>query len=92
MKRQYEELRQRQFNSFSGFTLVHSDLSPPPSQAALEVSEAERRAEYENRWASGGLSPYYAFTDSLLDMESNRTLADFAREKNPGTHSRSRYC
>ena len=64
MKRQYEELRQRQFNSFSGFTLVHSDLSPPPSQAALEVSEAERRAEYENRWASGGLSPYYAFTDS----------------------------
>ena len=45
------------------------------------MSEAERRAEYENRWASGGLSPYYAFTDSLLDMESNRTLADFAREK-----------
>ena len=81
MKRQYKELRQRQFDSFSGFTLVHSDLAPPPSQAALEVSEAERRAEYENRWASGGLSPYYAFTDSLLDMESNRTLADFAREK-----------
>ena len=81
MKRQYEELRDRQFNSFSGFTLVHSDLAPPPSQSALEVSEEERRAEYENRWASGGLSPYYAFTDSLLDMTSNQTLADFAREK-----------
>ncbi len=81
MKRQYEELRQRQFNSFSGFTLVHSDLAPPPSKSALEVSDAERRAEYENRWASGGLSPYYAFTDSLLNIESNRTLADFAREK-----------
>ena len=81
MKAQYEELRQRQFNSFSGFTLVHSDLAPPPSQSALEVSEAERLAEYENRWASGGLSPYYAFTDSLLDMESNRTLAEFARQK-----------
>ena len=81
MKRQYEELRDRQFNSFSGFTLVHSNLAPPPSQSALEVSEEERRAEYENRWASGGLSPYYAFTDSLLDMTSNKTLADFAREK-----------
>ena len=81
MKRQYKELRDRQFNSFSGFTLVHSDLAPPPSKSALEVSEEERRAEYENRWASGGLSPYYAFTDSLLDMTSNKTLADFAREK-----------
>ena len=81
MKAQYEELRRRQFNSFSGFTLVHSDLAPPPSQSALEVSEAERLAEYENRWASGGLSPYYAFTDSLLDRESNKTLAEFARQK-----------
>jgi cation diffusion facilitator CzcD-associated flavoprotein CzcO len=81
MKSQYAELRQRQFNSFSGFTLVHSELAPPPSQSALEISEEERRAEYENRWASGGLSPYYAFTDSLLSMESNQTLADFAREK-----------
>jgi len=81
MKEQYAELRDRQFNSFSGFTLVHSDLAPPPSKAALEVSEEERLAEYENRWASGGLSPYYAFTDSLLKMESNQTLADFARAK-----------
>ena len=81
IKKQYAELRARQFNSFSGFTLVHSDLAPPPSKAALEVSEEERLAEYENRWASGGLSPYYAFTDSLLSTESNQTLADFARAK-----------
>ena len=81
MKKQYAELRDRQFNSFSGFTLVHSDLAPPPSKAALEVSEEERLAEYENRWASGGLSPDYAFTDSLLNKESNQTLADFARAK-----------
>ena len=60
---------------------MHSDLAPPPSKASLEVSEEERLAEYENRWASGGLSPYYAFTDSLLSMESNKTLADFARTK-----------
>ena len=52
-----------------------------PRHYTLEVSEEERLAEYENRWASGGLSPYYAFTDSLLSMESNQTMADFARAK-----------
>ena len=37
--------------------------------------------EYEDRWKSGGLSPYYAFTDTLMDEESNATMAEFAREK-----------
>ena len=81
LKENYSALRESQFDSFAGFTLVHSELAPLPSQSALEVSEEERRAEYENRWASGGLSPYYAYTDSLLDDESNETLAEFAREK-----------
>jgi cation diffusion facilitator CzcD-associated flavoprotein CzcO len=81
IKNNYESLRQLQYDSFAGFTLVHSELAPLPSQSALEVSSEERRAEYENRWASGGLSPYYAYTDSLLDETSNETLAEFAREK-----------
>ena len=81
LKGNYSALRELQFDSFAGFTLVHSELAPLPSQSALEVSDEERRAEYENRWASGGLSPYYAYTDSLLDDESNETLAEFAREK-----------
>jgi cyclohexanone monooxygenase len=81
IKTNYESLRQLQYDSFAGFTLVHSELAPLPSQSALEVSPEERRAEYENRWASGGLSPYYAYTDSLLDETSNETLAEFAREK-----------
>jgi len=81
LKENYAALRELQFDSFAGFTLVHSELAPLPSQSALEVSEEERTAEYENRWASGGLSPYYAYTDSLLDDESNETLAEFAREK-----------
>ncbi|MDG1064826.1 MAG: NAD(P)/FAD-dependent oxidoreductase [Luminiphilus sp.] len=81
IKTNYESLRQLQYDSFAGFTLVHSELAPLPSQSALEVSPEERRAEYENRWASGGLSPYYAYTDSLLDEKSNETLAEFAREK-----------
>ena len=81
LKENYSALRELQFDSFAGFTLVHSELAPLPSQSALEVSEEERTKEYENRWASGGLSPYYAYTDSLLDDESNETLAEFAREK-----------
>ena len=81
LKENYSALRELQFDSFAGFTLVHSELAPLPSQSALEVSEEERTREYENRWASGGLSPYYAYTDSLLDDESNETLAEFAREK-----------
>jgi len=81
VKSKYGELRALEKESFGGFTLLHSDLSPLPSKSALEVSEEERRAEYENRWESGGLSPYYAFTDTLTDEESNTTMADFAREK-----------
>lgn len=81
IKSNYASLRKLQYDSFAGFTLVHSELAPLPSQSALEVSPEERRAEYENRWASGGLSPYYAYTDSLLDETSNETLAEFAREK-----------
>lgn len=81
LKENYSSLRELQFDSFAGFTLVHSELAPLPSQSALEVSEEERTAEYQNRWASGGLSPYYAYTDSLLDDESNETLAKFARER-----------
>ncbi len=81
LKENYPSLRELQFDSFAGFTLVHSELAPLPSQSALEVSEEERTAEYQNRWASGGLSPYYAYTDSLLDDESNETLAEFARER-----------
>ena len=45
------------------------------------MSDEERRAEYEDRWKSGGLSPYYAFTDTLMDEDSNATMAEFAREK-----------
>jgi cyclohexanone monooxygenase len=77
----YDKLRALEAESFGGFTMMHSDLSPLPSKSALEVSDEDRIAEYEDRWKSGGLSPYYAYTDTLLDEESNASLADFARDK-----------
>ncbi|MGE0719883.1 MAG: flavin-containing monooxygenase, partial [Alphaproteobacteria bacterium] len=50
-------------------------------KSAVEVDDAERAAEYEARWAEGGLTFMGAFRDLLLDPESNRTAADFVRGK-----------
>jgi cation diffusion facilitator CzcD-associated flavoprotein CzcO len=50
-------------------------------RSALEVSEEERRAEYERRWERGGLPFLGAFNDLLLDKTANDTAAEFVREK-----------
>jgi cyclohexanone monooxygenase len=54
------------------------ELNP---KSALEVSEAERNAEYERRWAAGGTAFMASFSDLLLNAEANRTAADFVRNK-----------
>ncbi len=48
---------------------------------AMSVSETERRAEYEARWAAGGTAFMAAFSDLLTNKEANDTAADFVREK-----------
>jgi cyclohexanone monooxygenase len=53
----------------------------PIERGALEVSDEERRAEYEARWADGGLPYLGAFTDLLINPEANATAADFVRER-----------
>ena len=50
-------------------------------RSALEVTEEERRAEYERRWERGGLPFLGAFNDLLLDKSANDTAAEFVREK-----------
>jgi cation diffusion facilitator CzcD-associated flavoprotein CzcO len=50
-------------------------------RSALEVSEEERRAEFERRWENGGLAFLGAYTDLLLDKEANDLAAEFVREK-----------
>ena len=54
------------------------NLSQTP---AMSVSEAERRAEYEARWAAGGTAFMAAFSDLLTNREANDTAAEFVREK-----------
>ena len=54
---------------------------PQNQQKAMAVDAAARRAAYEARWATGGLSFNGAFVDQLLDPEANEAAAAFVREK-----------
>lgn len=51
------------------------------SKGALEVSEAERNAEYERRWAQGGVNFVHSFNNIYTDEAANKTAADFVRGK-----------
>jgi cyclohexanone monooxygenase len=81
MKARYAEIRQAEADSFAGMAHFHSEPEPPPARSALEVSDEERRREFESRWASGGLCLYNAYTDLLLDPRANDTAAVFVAEK-----------
>src|SRR5690606_3170919 len=50
-------------------------------RSALEVSEADRLAEYEDRWARGGLAFLAAFRDLPFDDRANATAREFIRGK-----------
>ncbi|GIT39915.1 MAG: hypothetical protein Ct9H300mP8_11110 [Gammaproteobacteria bacterium] len=50
-------------------------------KSALECSEDERNAEYEQRWDQGGLGFVAAFNDLIVDKDANDTAAEFVRGK-----------
>jgi cyclohexanone monooxygenase len=55
---------------------------PAPTKSALEVTEEERNAQYEAKWAEGGsISFLYSYTDLLVNKESNDTASEFVRNK-----------
>jgi len=54
---------------------------PLNDKSALEVSEAERLAEYERRWEAGGTAFMAAFNDLITNAEANHTAAEFVRNK-----------
>ena len=60
-------------------------LNNPNDVSALEVSDAERRRIYEERWATGGTNFMAAFNDLIVDRQANDTAADFVRGKIRGT-------
>ena len=48
---------------------------------ALDATEAERAIEFEQRWQDGGFGFLSGYVDHMLDMDSNDTIAEFARSK-----------
>ncbi len=55
---------------------------PPPTKSALEATAEERRDAYTKKWAEGGsISFLYAYTDLLVNKESNDTASEFVRER-----------
>ena len=75
VKADYPALRARAKRTRNGIDF------PIPTTSALAVSDAEREAIYESRWAMGGLSFMTAFTDLLVAKRANDTLAAFIRKK-----------
>ena len=59
-------------------TGVLNDLN---NKSALEVSEAERKAEFEKRWQIGVTSFMVSFNDLIVNKASNDTAAEFVRSK-----------
>ncbi|HEX9326969.1 MAG TPA: NAD(P)/FAD-dependent oxidoreductase, partial [Reyranella sp.] len=53
-----------------------------PTRSALEVPEDERNQAYEAKWQEGGSISYlYAYTDLLVNKQSNDTASEFVRNK-----------
>ena len=83
VKRQYPELRKKWRTA--QLLGAGEELKPGSSFvskiSALEVSEQERRREYEHRWQQGGAFFVGAFYDLITNEIANATAADFVRGK-----------
>jgi cyclohexanone monooxygenase len=73
---EYPQRRERARRSPTGLAAV-----TPNPQSALEVSEEERRAHYEQWWDSAGFGFLLSYSDLLTNWESNATAAEFIRGK-----------
>lgn len=66
---------------------AEAKLTPPGIHGRFRVGNAmdatpeERQAEYERRWAAGGLSFMGSYGDLMFNQDSNDTVADFVRGK-----------
>jgi cation diffusion facilitator CzcD-associated flavoprotein CzcO len=77
VKARYDELRAANREMSAAF----GSRIPRTEQTAIEVSDEDRLATYEQRWEIGGLPFLGAYTDLLLDPKANETAADFVRDK-----------
>ena len=75
VKADYAAFRRAARESRVGFVVERS------GESALAVSPAERRREYERRWARGGLGFGATYADLLTSEAANVTAAEFFQEK-----------
>ena len=75
VKSRYPEFRADNWQRGFGADFRDNELS------ALEVSHEERLAEYEERWAQGGLAFMGAFSDLAFSDEANATAREFIQNK-----------
>ena len=75
LKSRYKEYRAENWQRGFGADFDDGD------QSAFEVSDDERRAEYEKRWAKGGLAFLAVYNDLVFDMKANDTAREFFKEK-----------
>ena len=76
IKSHYPELRKRARESPIGVAGV-----PTPTKSAIEAVPEEQESTYQHYWDAGGTSFLRAFTDLLLNKQSNETAAAFVRNK-----------
>ena len=62
----------------TGFGILMVDQSEQP---ALEASPAERRRNFEDRWAIGGFALAGAYGDIITSKEANDTAVEFVADK-----------
>ena len=74
-KADYADHRERARSTRSGILYDYSQ------RAAFDVSEDEREAEYQRRWARGGANFTHAFNDIYSNAQANDTAAEFVRGK-----------
>ncbi|MEQ9005726.1 MAG: NAD(P)/FAD-dependent oxidoreductase [Pseudomonadales bacterium] len=75
VKGRYRDYRADNWQRGFGADFRDSDRS------AFDVSDDERRAEYEDRWRRGGLAFLAAFNDLPFDEAANATAQAFIRDK-----------
>jgi len=75
VKASYREMRKRAKALPAGIDVRVNNVS------AVETPEEERRRQYQERWDYGGLGFMASFNDLLLNDDSNKTAAEFVREK-----------
>jgi cyclohexanone monooxygenase len=75
VKANYRTMRKRAKTLPAGIDLKINMAS------AIESAEEERRRQYQERWDYGGLGFVAAFSDLLLNAESNKTAQEFVKAK-----------